>query len=172
MKRDKLQIVCKRAAQLNACIEGNASGAHPINTGPRLGPRSPNEASQNSSSRVERQRRIIILRKASTSGTRNNRGRFPRVYSSSENCFFACRPIGSNAEQFRGHAPITNYLVFDDFDPRNARRNRRIASNKNRTTSAIAAAGAANASKDIKSAPPSSVVAMTGFPRPPVKTVE
>jgi hypothetical protein len=39
-------------------------------------------------------------------------------------------------------------------------------------TSAIAAAGAANARKDITNAPTSSAVAMMGFPRPPVKTVE
>ena len=60
----------------------------------------------------------------------------------------------------------------DNLALRNNRRSRRIATNKNRTTSATAAAGASNARKDIRSAPPSSAVAMTGFPRPPVKTVE
>src|SRR5262249_44922170 len=58
----------------------------------------------------------------------------------------------------------------DNLALRNNRRSRRIATNKNRTTSATAAAGASNARKDIRSAPPSSAVAMTGFPRPPVKT--
>jgi len=37
---------------------------------------------------------------------------------------------------------------------------------------AIAAAGAARARKEIRSAPPSSAVAITALPRPPVKTVE
>ena len=42
----------------------------------------------------------------------------------------------------------------------------------NAGVSAIAAAGATSARKDIRSAAPSSAVEMTGFPRPPVKTVE
>jgi hypothetical protein len=47
-----------------------------------------------------------------------------------------------------------------------------MATNKKSTTSPIAATGAASARKDIRTAPPSSAVAMTGLPRPPVKTVE
>ena len=70
------------------------------------------------------------------------------------------------------NANITYVLLSDDFALRNSLRVKRIASNKKRITSAIAAAGAANARKDIKSAPPSSAVAMTAFPRPPVRTVE
>jgi hypothetical protein len=62
--------------------------------------------------------------------------------------------------------------LSDDFTTRNSRRSIRIANNKNRMTSAIAAAGAASARKDIKSAPPSSAVAMMAFPRPPVRAVE
>src|SRR6516165_1411621 len=73
----------------------------------------------------------------------------------------------------RSFAPSLLYVsLFDAFAPRNNRRSRRIASNKNRITSAIAAAGAARARKDMRSAPPSSAVAITVWPRPPVKMVE
>ena len=47
-----------------------------------------------------------------------------------------------------------------------------MATNKKSTTSAIAASGAASARKDIRTAPPSSAVAITGLPRPPVSMVE
>ncbi len=59
-----------------------------------------------------------------------------------------------------------------DFAPRSNRRSRRIATSKNSTTSAIAATGAASARKVMTTAPPSSAVEMTKFPRPPVRIVE
>ena len=77
-----------------------------------------------------------------------------------------------NPGQSEANANITYVRLSDDFALRYSRRVKRIASNKKRITSAIAAAGAASARKDIKSAPPSSAVAMTAFPRPPVRTVE
>jgi hypothetical protein len=77
-----------------------------------------------------------------------------------------------NPGQNEANANITYVRLSDDFALRNSRRVKRIASNKKRITSAIAAAGAASARKDIKRAPPSSAVAMTAFPRPPVRTVE
>ena len=61
---------------------------------------------------------------------------------------------------------------LEEFAPRKTWRTRRIASHRNRMTNAMAATGAASASKVTRSAPPSSAVAITEFPRPPVKTVE
>src|SRR5262249_47377949 len=52
------------------------------------------------------------------------------------------------------------------------RGSRRIASHKNRMTSASAASGAARVRSENRSAPPSSTVAMTELPRPPVKMVD
>ena len=47
-----------------------------------------------------------------------------------------------------------------------------MATNKKSTTSPIAATGAASAKKGIRTAPPSSAVEITKFPKPPVKPVE
>src|ERR1700722_5599071 len=68
--------------------------------------------------------------------------------------------------------PQSTVPPSDDFSLRNRRRRRRIATNKKSTTSAMAAVGAASARKEISAALPSSAVAMTGLPRPPVRTVE
>ena len=58
--------------------------------------------------------------------------------------------------------------LFFECDPRKSWWSKRIASHKNRITNAIAAAGIARARKDISKAPPSSAVAITELPRPPV----
>jgi hypothetical protein len=64
------------------------------------------------------------------------------------------------------------FWPFDGRATRNNCRRRRIASHKNRMTSASAASGAAKVRSETRSAPPSSAVAMTRLPRPPVKTVD
>jgi hypothetical protein len=72
-------------------------------------------------------------------------------------------------------AESTSSIYFGlslECDPRKSWRSKRIASHKNRITNAIAAAGIARARKDISSAPPSSAVAITELPRPPVQAVE
>ena len=80
---------------------------------------------------------------------------------------------GTDVDCTQSEASAMTYVrLSDEFAPRNNRRNRRITTSKNRMTSAIAVAGATSARKDTRSAPPSSAVAMTGFPIPPVKTVE
>src|SRR5262249_26088432 len=55
---------------------------------------------------------------------------------------------------------------------RNNCRSRRIASHKNRLTSASAANGAARVRSETRSAPTSSAVAINRLPKPPVKTVD
>jgi hypothetical protein len=48
----------------------------------------------------------------------------------------------------------------------------RIASHKNTMTTSSAMSGAASARSETRSEPPSSAVAMTGLPTPPVSTVD
>src|SRR5262245_52236285 len=71
------------------------------------------------------------------------------------------------------YAQVSAYFwPLDGRAARNNCRSRRIASHKNRMTSASAASGAARVRSENRSAPPSSAVAMTELPRPPVKMVD
>src|SRR6516164_6387729 len=64
------------------------------------------------------------------------------------------------------------FWLVDGRIPPNSHRSRRIASHKNRMTSAIATAGAARARNETSDAPTSSAVAMNRLPIPPVQMVE
>src|SRR5262249_10924524 len=109
---------------------------------------------------------------------RQRRGRLPEyVPSCCDSCVYRADPkrCASTRRLFYPQKSLQSPRVVGvsvERDPRKRRWNKRIDNHKNRTTSAIAAAGTAKARKDIRSAPPSSAVAMTELPRPPVKTVE
>jgi uncharacterized protein YceH (UPF0502 family) len=80
-------------------------------------------------------------------------------------------PLLARASSVVGTSSIY-FEMFLECDARKSWWSKRIASHKNRITNAIAAAGIARARKDISSAPPSSAVAITELPRPPVQAVE